>query len=710
MTAQTSHSLKHIGSFSVILFLALLRPAAIWPEAPVSSAPLAVLSAWLLLFYKIHKTVGYHAFFLQHKTLLLMIASYFALCGASLIANYHRYPDPASFVRWGLTFPIIQSALVACGFMFFLPQNNRGISLSSAPSSVFTVLLIVMAIPAVALLQVLDNDSAFQFYRFTLAGDLGSKPDVIRGVLATSTDLGSVSAILALTALMISISLTQKKQWLPASLSLAIFLSNCAAGALSGSRGFFLSLGVGTLVAVYFYVGGRVKLFLLRVTPLILFSLLLALYLPDRVESSIAALSPALAALGIGVLPTREDFRVAGIDTILGYRYELWSRGVEQALAHPWMGISNGGYRLLNESIGESPLHNVHNTYLQLSIDAGVPALLLGALFLISLSRRAAGSSRLVVLATILTGSFFDNFADHSLPWIVISTYSIACCNEGLPRPGKKNGSITLRSNAAIAMASATLLALLVSHFHQRYRAYNAMPLAGQINHAANYLTSNYWDSPPILMSESLSRDLGTSRRAGMLRWYPSIRAADYCAYSYRNGKLLHMREEQRTVNAKSYRGMGERWGFTMGPPDNCVFGDAAVSEFSRWVTNYDDFYGEKLKTKNPSILLVTDYIAFFSPIFEAKHKQTLSLELTARDSNGVRPTLEMTFFDAISGAKLRVEHHLTELGAQQVEFLLRSTPSGAGYVKLKLRGWQSDGDRRAMQEIIISTASLSLK
>lgn len=247
MTLQAAAPFKHIGSFCVILFFAVFRPAAIWPEIPISTAPLAVLAAWLLLFYKIHHTVGYRAFLTQHKNLLLLVTAYFALCGASLVANHHRYPDLASFVRWGLTFPIIQSALVACGFLFTLPQNKTGVSVSRQPASGFLILLVAGLIPTIAFWQIIDNESAHAFYRYTVAGDMGNSPYVTRSILATSTDLGAISAIIAVAASVLAVQTARLRLWIFANLAVGVFAAHAIAGTLSGSRGFFVCMGAGLI-------------------------------------------------------------------------------------------------------------------------------------------------------------------------------------------------------------------------------------------------------------------------------------------------------------------------------------------------------------------------------------------------------------------------------------------------------------------------------
>jgi O-antigen ligase len=429
MTVLQPYRFKHIGSFCLIFALAVFRPAAIWPEIPVSTAPLAVLAAWLLLLFKIYSTIGFIEFFKRHRTMIALITAYFLLCGASLIANYHRYPDTAAFVRWGLTFPIIQSALVACGFLFTLPQNEQGLSLTRLPGSVLVALAIATVIPVMAFWQIIDNKSAYEFYQYTVAGDYGNQNIVTRSLLATSTDLGAVSAIVSLCALLLCIYLVRTRQWLWASAALAIFALNAASGTMSGSRGFFLSIGVGILVLTAQWLAHHRRLLVLSLIPMLLMGIMALQFAPAHVLWSLHQGTPINAS----------DLTLNLSASALGDRANLWQRAIEQTAEHPWLGISNGGYRLLNQSLGETPVNNVHNAFLQLGVDSGLGGLLIGLLLIFVLIRRAQGSAQLPLLAAVLAGLLVDNFADHSLSWIALTTFTLANCAVRFPTLQKSN-------------------------------------------------------------------------------------------------------------------------------------------------------------------------------------------------------------------------------------------------------------------------------
>ena len=709
MTFRGAPPFKHVGSFCVILFFALFRPAAIWPDVPVSTAPLAVLAAWLLLVYKIHNTVGYRAFLHQHRTLLILIAGYFALCGASLIANHHRYPDSAAIVRWGLTFPIIQSALVACGFLFTLPQNTRGLSLTRLPMSSVWVVFIAALIPAVTFWQIIDNDSAYILYQYTVAGDMGDNQNVRRSILATSTDLGAVSAILAIAALVLATQTARYKQWLFATLSVGVFAANAIAGTLSGSRGFFLAVGPGLIALLYQLLGGRIKLLLVWALPVLLTGLLALLFAPHNVLHKLAAISPIFLWLVTGISPTKHDLVLNQIGTAFGDRADLWHRAITETAAHPWLGISNGGYRLLNESLGETPIHNVHNAYLQLGVDAGLPAVILGALAIVALLKRAKATAQIAIYATILAGLLVDNFADHSLAWIALATYAVSHSAGTLPiLTGQQR---TWRNTALVAVSSIALLSALLAQYQHKQSAYKEMELAEQIEKSRPYLSSDYWNAAPIFITSAMDVELrqqGEARTKGTTALYPSIDASSYCAYAYPNAKLLYLDNEHSLVTTSESRKMGVHWGlsYALQTDAECVLTDPG--QIDNWISNYHRHYGERLKKPNADIRMITDYIAFFSPIFATPSNHEVTLNLTSKDLEGVPPTLVVHYYDAKTGTEITATRHNPDVGTNQLSVKLPPAPSGKGFIKLKLENWRNDREKKLRQEVRIKSINLT--
>lgn len=710
MTFQGAPPFKHVGSLCVILFFSLFRPAAVWSAVPVSAAPLAVLAAWLLLFYKIKETIGYRAFFYQHQKLLLLIAGYFALCGASLIANYHRYPDMTSFVRWGLTFPIIQSALVACGFLFTLPQNQTGVSVSRTPLSGMLVLFISALIPAVTFWQIIDNEAAYALYQYAVAGDIGNSPYVIRSVLATSTDLGAISAIITVAALVSAIQAARHNQWLLVSLILGLSAANAISGTLSGSRGFYMSIGAGLIIGLHQLLGGRFKLALTLPLSLIFLGFLVLLFAPEHLFYKLASLSPLFLAFATGVAPTKTDLTLNHVGAALGDRADLWSRAIAEVTANPWLGISNGGYRLLNESLGETPIHNVHNAYLQLAIDAGVVGLILGTALIAILLKQSKNRAQAPIYAATLTGLLVDNFADHSVAWITIATYTTSNAGFGLPKI--LTGQHRVRPIIiALAMSSVALLSVLLTQYQHNQRIYQSMDLDEQIIKARPYLNSDYWNSAPTLITNGIDNELklrGESRSKGNIAFYPSIASSDYCAYAYPNTKLLYLVDEHQDVASGKFRTMGKQWNLSFQTTPTCENSLKDPRQIPNWISNYHRHYGERLRQENANILLTTNYIAYFSPIFVTFRPQTLTLTINSEDLTELKPTLVVYYFDARTGTEVSVTDHTAAIGESHVNFALPPTASGSGFIKLKLKHWHKIHKKRLSPEVLITDVNLT--
>jgi hypothetical protein len=523
-----------------------------------------------------------------------------------------------------------------------------------------------------------------------------------RGILATSTDLGAISAILSIGVLSALIQRAKNLHWFWAIGALLIFVLSVVSGTISGSRGFFLAFAMGLLTVVYQFCGGRIKLMLSGTLPLIFISLLLLQAAPENVHRKLGGISPVFASLGLGIPVSTEDFKLHGARAALGDRADLWERGIEEVLAQPWLGMSNGGYRILNESLGVAPINNVHNAFLQLAVDAGVGGFLLGLVTILLLCKVVRGSCQAPVLAAILAGLLVDNYADHSLAWIAIATYTMANCTMVvMPLPITKY--LTLPTIAASTLCSITILIGLFSLHHQRHIAYESLPLAEQINAAANYFFIDYWNIPPIMMTEALALDLKDVRREEGLKLYPSIAVSDLCAYSYPGSRLMYLSREQTALNSSKYRSMSDQWGLTSEMPECRDIKAKNPSQISNWISNYHLHYGTQLTKANATMVLITDHIAFFSPVFEASERQSLVLSIMSKDLEGAKPTLVVSFYDATSGAELSSAPYLPETGTSRVKFSLPSAPSGVGFLKLRLQGWRKDSEKNLRQQIDIN-------
>ena len=117
-------------------------------------------------------------------------------------------------------------------------------------------------------------------------------------------------------------------------------------------------------------------------------------------------------------------------------RRALFERGLSLTARYPLWGIGPGNFQVVSGSSEAHDWHGTHNTYLQLSSEAGVPALILFLLVLkltFSNVRRAKklaiGDKRLTLLAgglraslvSLVVGAFFADVAYHFFPYFLVA-------------------------------------------------------------------------------------------------------------------------------------------------------------------------------------------------------------------------------------------------------------------------------------------------
>ena len=709
MTNPPNHLFKHIGSFCLILFFALFRPAAIWPEVPVSTAPLAVFTAWLILLIKIHATEGYDSFLRRHRLIICLVGAYFVLCGASLIANYHRYSDLAGFVRWGLTFPIIQSTLVACFFLFNLPQNANGPSLTRLPGSTIIVFAIAVTIPSMALWQALDNNGAYEIYQYTVAGDMGNIPYNRRGILAVSTDLGSVSAILSIAALLLTVKTVQTREWLWVIGSLLIFALNAISGVSSGSRGFFLSFGVGMLALIVFWLRDNITLMLQAVLAFAAVGVLTLQYAPTQISTKLNKIIPIFLSSNIGLPVDMRDMIPSLSTAALGDRANLWQRAIEQSVANPWFGVSNGGYRLMNESLGETPINNTHNAFVQLGVDAGVGGLILGLALIALLIRQCQNTAVLVLFITALGGLLVDNFVDHSLAWIVLTTFSLASM-ANLPVVITRASEQIKKIQTGLLIVTTVAATGVAANYYSTSQVYKSYDLANQINAAEAYFWDSYWSDPPILISDKLREAVGAAQVRGNLSLYGSVPFEHVCAYAYSGAKLLHLASEKgKSLQPKS-RAMGIRWGLIEFDKDGCIDESIDPEELELWTSNHHKYFLTRGLSKNGDRLRMSaSNIRFFSPMLDASKQQNIEVTATLTGTKDHQPVLEMSFLDGATGELIVEQAFVVSNETQKISMLLPRISSGLGYIRLRLRKWSENVDIAGAQQVIIKSINIEI-
>ena len=410
----------HVGTFLLLLALAIARPEGLFPGIGLPVGPLCLLAALVILPCKIHSTLGLPDFWKQYWLPLLLVLSYQLLCIASLMYNMDRYKDLAEFVRWVVVFIAGQMLLPLCIFIFLLPGETP------RPSRVSLAGMLglgIAAIPASVLLQVYFPDIAALAIQYFVGGDILSIQSPIRGVLATSTDLGAISAILCWTALALASHNARHTR------KVAIFFALWTAvfayvGILSVSRNFILFMGVSavTLVSASLWAKGK-----LLIAPALL-GLTSLLY-------ASAYTMPKVLLYDLGrVIPYFDKVRTDGEISVkdllphfsfesLGARAPLWESAIKLIADNPFIGISNGGFRLADDCFCSKG--NTHNILLQSAIDAGALGFVLVSLILSYVITKSAHDKWLLALVLGVVATLMaDNFTDHSYAWVVIVSFA----------------------------------------------------------------------------------------------------------------------------------------------------------------------------------------------------------------------------------------------------------------------------------------------
>lgn len=113
----------------------------------------------------------------------------------------------------------------------------------------------------------------------------------------------------------------------------------------------------------------------------------------------------------------------------------LFNRGLSIAQQHPLFGVGPGNFEVVSGSSDARDWHGTHDTYVQLSSEAGLPALFL-FLFLLKVAfssvskamKRSAGDAKLMLFAgalraslvSLMVGALFADVAYHFFPYFLI--------------------------------------------------------------------------------------------------------------------------------------------------------------------------------------------------------------------------------------------------------------------------------------------------
>lgn len=416
-----SIQIHHAGTFLLLLTLAVMRPEGFFPGVGLPVGPLCLLAALVILPWKIHSTLGLPDFWKRYRLPLLLVLSYQLLCIASLLYNMDRYTDLAELFRWGVVFIAGQMLLPLCIFIFLLPGKPPRLSRFSL---VFMLVLSITVIPVSVLLQVYFPDVAAFAIRYFVGGDMISTDYLtIRGVLATSTDLGAILAILCWTAL--ALASHNARDARKAAIFFALWSALFAyVGILSASRNFILFIAIATVSIVFITLWVKQRI-LIAPTLLGLTSLFYAsaYTLPNALLYKLGRFIPYFEKVRTDTEISLKDLPPHASLESLGPRAPLWESTLKLIADNPLIGISNGGFRLAEDC--SCYRGNTHNILFQSAIDAGVLGVIVVSLLLgFTIAKSARDKWMLSLLFGVVATLMVDNFTDHSYAWIVIASFT----------------------------------------------------------------------------------------------------------------------------------------------------------------------------------------------------------------------------------------------------------------------------------------------
>ena len=312
-----------------------------------------------------------------------------------------------------------------CVFVFLLPDSNLRVSSSKTIAIRVVSILTLALVPVSVLLQVHFPKIAPSVMKYFVGSDMQTEYwfDPIRGVLATTTDLGAISGILCFVAIAFAAQAFRKKRM--KSILFAVFsIVFIYIGLLSESRNFILFIVVAAATLSVASAWEKNRVFLVALLPSFITTLYFSAYvMPSRLVSKLASNIPHFDNVYRGSETSiAEVFPRLSVDS-LGARGPLWESALRLIRENPLLGTSNGGFRLADDCACD--LGNTHNIFLQSAIDAGVLGVLVMSGLLAYLIREAKNDKwSLAFMLGIVATLMVDNFTDHSYAWIVVASFA----------------------------------------------------------------------------------------------------------------------------------------------------------------------------------------------------------------------------------------------------------------------------------------------
>ncbi|MCC2606141.1 O-antigen ligase family protein [Planctobacterium marinum] len=621
---------SHVGSFLVLMLLATLGPIPIGGGDKISLTLLVLFSGVLVLIYKALLRNNYVFLWQRYKLEVSLFMLYLVLCLISLGINFFRFESFSTFSSRGLPFLVIQSFCLIFILLFLTP--SKAPSTGGQCSSKLKNLGLVMAllfIVFVGVLQKYSSPVATMINNIFISGNIDTASNV-RSIFAISTDFGAIAAMISIVFLHLSIRAVYESNSNKALIYITLLCLYLIAGVISGARIYILMFSAYVFALLIYSTKNRPILLILMGLLFIALLHLLFLFVPTHVVNKVGAFLPYLESVRLGFPISAGSFSIDFSGSFIGFdRLIIWERATQLIQENPWWGISNGGFRIYNESIGASFENNAHSFPLQILIDSGMLGLIVVVLLYISVLKRIRHNySLMLFILAVSIGLLVDYFPDHSLPWIIIFCF----CASVLHRtPLSVSTPNRITYNIKVVYSSLTFCIILifggiVLAWQNRLYSYSKQTLPEQISRLVTHTGRDY----PIFLSQSVVDNLKGIRQYGAARFLYTI-PGDTQHYNYPDAKLIDFVNDNEDSKYKADAN-DVRLVFKKLPGNErcCSFTVYKGIDTGLWVSNTYNVHNLVFTNNHIKLDIINQKV--WSPLFEIEQEGSLSLDLSAKD------------------------------------------------------------------------------
>lgn len=356
----------------------------------------------------------YRDFWRKYRREIILIASLLGLHLVSMLLNLALYPDFTALVFYGFA-PLAVFSLFVMVWSLFRAGGPE--SFSSAPPILF------LLIHCLAMGQFFHYETFRFITGHTIAADI-MHPGYITSVFPHHTIYGTIAAVNIIYGLNL---------WLKGRLAgagkylwFAIMLLALVGGALSHSRNFLWTLGLGMLAVGHSLGRQKFKIWM-AIMALVFVLFHVVAYNSPMVQQQYGRALPYLGKLAKPQEIAAGDFIPSFSSNGLTGRPQLWGKAVDLWQESPLLGRGPGSFNLSGGDL-YSRQFNVHCFYLQILLDTGVVGAAVLLLLLGAILKQAHAVGSLPVLIAVMASLVFDNFLDHSMAWSIIMAWFLQPC------------------------------------------------------------------------------------------------------------------------------------------------------------------------------------------------------------------------------------------------------------------------------------------